>query len=174
MTQHHPHWVARTWKGQWIAIVLVFLAVSACSNDTGAQAGTKADEDIVYLRTEPLQITGGGKTHDFTVEIADSWETRQRGLMYRRAMDPDHGMLFLFNAPQKARMWMKNTYISLDMLFVDEQGIIRSIAENTVPESLATLSSGVDVIAVLELIGGRTEALGIRPGHRLVHPSFGD
>ena len=90
----------------------------------------------------------------FTVEIADTEELRSRGLMFRQRLPEDRGMLFDFGEPRPVSMWMKNTYISLDMLFIREDGTIAYIAENTVPKSLDTIGVSEPVLAVLELAGG--------------------
>lgn len=108
----------------------------------------------------------------FTVEVANTWAQRMQGLQYRRALAPGTGMLFDFRAPQPVSMWMKNTYVSLDMIFIDEAGIVFSIAERTKPLSLAPISSGGDVLAVLEVPAGTADSLGLRPGDRVHHPMF--
>ena len=126
------------------------------------------------LRVEKLFIqTQAGKTHDFNVEIADTPVSLQVGLMFRKSMAEDHGMLFQMGKdPQPAGFWMKNTFISLDMLFVAKDGTIAKIASRTVPESLESISSGAPVTAVLELNGGTAEKLGITAGDRVIHPYF--
>ncbi len=93
--------------------------------------------------------------------------------MFRQSLAADAGMLFDFKTPSMATMWMKNTLIPLDMLFVDEAGHIVNIAERTVPGSLATIAAAAPVRAVIELNGGTAARLGIRPGDRVVYPIFG-
>ena len=124
--------------------------------------------------TSRLVIVGESGRHDFTVELAATPEQRAQGLMYRRSMAADGGMLFDFGPwPQRAAMWMKNTYIPLDMLFIKADGEIESIAERTVPQSLETISSRGPVRGVLELNGGTASRLGIAPGDVVAHPIFG-
>jgi hypothetical protein len=93
--------------------------------------------------------------------------------MFRRSLAPDSGMLFDFKTPSMATMWMKNTLIPLDMLFVDEHGRIVNIAERAVPESTDTIAAAAPVRAVIELNGGTVARLGIRPGDQVVFPIFG-
>ncbi|QCK87209.1 DUF192 domain-containing protein [Phreatobacter aquaticus] len=130
-------------------------------------AASAADSDRLTI------VTRGGQSHVFTLELANTPEARSRGLMFRRELAPDKGMLFEFGAREsEVSMWMKNTYISLDMVFIRADGTIRHIAENTTPLSEATISSGGPVRGVLEVIGGTAKRLGIAPGDRVEHPYF--
>ena len=129
---------------------------------------------LAELETSPLTIESANGAHAFTVEIADEPEEITTGLMNRESMDPDAGMLFDFGQPREAAMWMKNTLIPLDMLFMDPQGKVIAIARETVPGSLRTVTPGVPVKSVLELNGGRAEELGIEPGDEVIHPIFGN
>lgn len=124
------------------------------------------------LETSKLTIASGEARHAFTVELARTSDEQAQGLMYRRKMAADAGMLFPFQWDQEAAFWMKNTYIPLDMLFVADDGRIVNIAQRTVPLSLAVVASEGPVRAVLELNGGTAARLGIRPGDRVVHPLF--
>lgn len=121
-----------------------------------------------------LVIEGESGRHEFTVELALTPDQRSRGLMFRRSMDGDAGMLFDFGrSGGRASMWMKNTYIPLDMLFIAADGTVESIAARTVPHSLEAINSKGPVRGVLELNGGTTARLGIRPGDRVEHAMFG-
>lgn len=124
------------------------------------------------LETSSLSIETDEGAHAFTVEIADEPEEITRGLMDRETMDPDAGMLFDFGNPREPAMWMKNTLIPLDMVFIASDGTIQMIARNTVPGSLRTISPGMPVKGVLELNGGRAAELDIEPGDKVVHPIF--
>lgn len=104
------------------------------------------------------------KGKQFAVEIADDDEERARGLMFRESMADDHGMLFVFDEDAPQSFWMKNTFIPLDMLFIDRQGRIVRIAARTTPHSLDSISSGEPVTRVLELRGGEAKARGIQAG----------
>lgn len=126
------------------------------------------------MEVTPLTIVSSDATHDFTVEVADDGDEISYGLMDRESMDADKGMLFDFGAPREPAMYMKNTLISLDMLFIDEDGTIEMIARNAVPGSLRTISPGVPVKSVLELNGGLAAELGIQPGDTVQHPLFGN
>jgi hypothetical protein len=98
----------------------------------------------------------------------------EQGLMFRRSLASDAGMLFDFKQPTVATMWMRNTLIPLDMLFVDQRGLIVNIAQRAVPESDQTIAAAAPVRAVIELNGGTTERLGIKPGDRVLYAIFGD
>ncbi len=126
------------------------------------------------LPTEKLTIaTKGGKSHVFTVEMALTPEQQEVGEMFRPTVPEDGGMLFDWGSPHDSQMWMKNTLASLDMVFVNADGTIRSIAENTVPRSLATVDSRGPVRATLELAPGVTAKLDIRVGDKVLHRIFG-
>jgi uncharacterized membrane protein (UPF0127 family) len=112
-------------------------------------------------------VTADGRRHGFTVELALTPTQRAQGLMNRRAMAPDRGMLFSFGETRQVLMWMKNTYLPLDMLFIDKSGSIRTIRENAEPLSEAIIDSKVPVAFVLELNGGTVRARGIQPGDRV-------
>jgi uncharacterized membrane protein (UPF0127 family) len=123
-------------------------------------------------KIEPLTVATGTDAVMFTVEIADTDELRSRGLMFRQRLPEDRGMLFDFGEPRPVSMWMKNTYISLDMLFIREDGTIAYIAENTVPKSLDTIGISEPVLAVLELAAGTSRKHGIRAGDTVYHRLF--
>jgi len=117
-------------------------------------------------------VTQGGQKQTFQVEVARNDADRAQGLMFRRSMAPDRGMLFDFGRVEPVSMWMQNTYLSLDMLFIRPDGTIARIAANTEPLSTRTISSGEPVLAVLELNAGTAAKLGIKPGDRVEHPLF--
>ena len=123
--------------------------------------------------SEPLTIVSQSGRHAFQVEIADEPGERATGLMNRYALAPDAGMLFDFGEARPIDMWMKNTYIPLDMVFIRADGTIHRVAANTVPHSLATVSSGAPVRFVLEVGGGTAARLGIRRGDRVEHRLIG-
>jgi len=106
----------------------------------------------------------------FTVELADTPDERAQGLMFRDALAPNAGMLFIYPRDQIISMWMKNTLIPLDMLFIGGDGRVLGIAERTVPLSLHSISSEGPARAVLEVNGGTAARHGIRPGDRVHHP----
>lgn len=110
--------------------------------------------------------------HAFRIYVADSPQERRQGLMFVESLPRDVGMLFLFDGNDEITMWMKNTLIPLDMLFVRRNGVIANIAARTTPRSEKVIRSDGPVCCVLELRGGTAEALGIEPGDRVIHPFF--
>jgi len=144
----------------------VFGIPSAQAKERGAQGwGTPQ-----RLATSELAIvTGSGKRHDFSVEVARTAEEQAIGMMFRQAVPEDTGMLFLFPSPRPASFWMRNTYVPLDLIFIRKDGRIESILPNARPESLDLLQSNGPVIAVLELAGGLSERLGLSAGDRVLH-----
>jgi uncharacterized membrane protein (UPF0127 family) len=129
---------------------------------------------LAQFPTAPLTIHTASGPHRFTVELATSPAQMMQGLMFRQSLAPDAGMLFDYQAPSMASMWMKNTLIPLDMLFVDATGHIVNIHERAVPGSLDTIAAAAPVRAVIELNGGTAARLGIRPGDRVIYPIFGN
>ena len=119
---------------------------------------------------QTLEIASKTGVHVFSVELAVTDEERERGLMFRRSVPESTGMLFDFKRDQEVTMWMKNTYVSLDMIFIQSDGRIRRIAENTETESLKIIPSGGPVRAVLEVAAGTARKLGIEPGDRVGSP----
>ena len=111
-------------------------------------------------------------SHRFTIELAATPGERARGLMFRRSMRLDHGMLFDFQTPQPVAFWMKNTPLPLDMLFIDATGTVVRIAADTVPFSETPVPSEQPIRAVLEVNAGVAKRLGITPGAKVVHPIF--
>ena len=121
---------------------------------------------------EPLTIETAGGPRAFQVEVARTDADRMQGLMFRRSMAPDRGMLFDFERVEPVSMWMQNTYLSLDMLFVRPDGTIARIAADTEPLSTRTIPSGEPVLAVLEVVAGTARRLGIKQGDRIQHSLF--
>lgn len=131
-----------------------------------------ASEEIIRLPVEQVIVTTDRGDIAFATEIAASDETRSRGLMFRRSMGAREAMLFHWPSPRVVSMWMRNTYLSLDMLFVTADGTVVHVQADTVPQSLDVLSAGREVSAVMELVAGTAAKLGIRPGSRLKHRFF--
>ncbi|WP_279602105.1 DUF192 domain-containing protein [Methylobacterium sp. E-005] len=138
--------------------------VSVARAQSGAQAAT--------AKAEPLTIVTKSGPKRFDVEVMRDDAGRSRGLMFRRHMAVDHGMLFDFEQDVPVTMWMKNTYLPLDMVFIRPDGTISRIAADTEPLSTAIIPSGGPVTAVLELNAGTAAKLGIQPGDRIEHPMF--
>src|SRR5580658_1037155 len=121
---------------------------------------------------DSLEIVTATGRHAFQVEIANDDATRERGLMDRRYMAPDHGMLFEFDRDAPVSFWMKNTYIPLDMIFIAPSGVVTRIAANAEPLSERVIPSGDPCAAVLELNGGTAAAIGLKVGDKVRHPFF--
>jgi uncharacterized protein len=122
--------------------------------------------------TEPLSIVSAGKTLAFKVELADTPQESELGLMNRASMPKDHGMIFDFKPARDVSMWMKNTLIPLDMLFIDDNGTVVAIAEDARPGSLRLVGPGFPVSSVLELNAGVVKELGIKTGDKVQHKLF--
>ena len=131
-------------------------------------------QELPAPRLEAIRIdTPKGPRH-LTVEIADTPALRERGLMFRHRLGKDSGMLFLYDRAQPVAMWMKNTYIPLDMVFVRADGTVAQIVRGTVPHSLDTIQSREPVQAVLEIAAGEASRLGVSAGAVIRHPAFGN
>jgi uncharacterized membrane protein (UPF0127 family) len=142
----------------------------------GAQAADETIDasqlDRFFQRTTLQVATPSARVHTFKVWVADDFKRRARGLMFVNRLADDEGMLFIYEQPQEVSMWMKNTFIPLDMLFVDTGGKVIRVVENTVPHSLETISSQGLALGVIELKGGTAKRLGIDTGARISHPAF--
>lgn len=119
-----------------------------------------------------VDLKGKGSTARFSVEIADTDETRAYGLMNRPFMPKSAGMLFIYDRPGPASFWMKNTLIPLDMLFIDEHGVVKAIHENAIPGDLTPIYGGEGIKAVLEINGGLARKMRIAAGDHIRHPTF--
>jgi uncharacterized membrane protein (UPF0127 family) len=124
------------------------------------------------LKVERLDILTASGPRTFKVELADNEATREYGLMFRRSLAPDHGMLFNFKAVAPVAFWMRNTLIPLDMIFIARDGVIVSIARNAIPHDETPIPSGAPVLAVLEIAGGRAAELGVQPGDKVRYRIF--
>ncbi|MEM9056519.1 MAG: DUF192 domain-containing protein, partial [Pseudomonadota bacterium] len=152
-----------------LVLVLTAIAVPGCADADGV------DPYLAPYETAPLTIaTSSGEEHAFTVYMALTPEQMRNGLMFVTALPGDAGMLFVHPRPRKLSMWMKNTVLPLDMLFVGPDGEVLNIVENTTPHSLESIRSGKAALAVLELNAGTVARLDLQRGDRLVHPAFGD
>jgi len=129
------------------------------------------NQDVFFEHSE-LTIVTTTSRHHFRIELAKSMAARMRGLMERRHLDGDAGMLFDYSKPKQIHMWMKNTFIPLDMIFIDRSGRIVLIVENTTPFSTDVIASPGPVLAVLELNGGTAARLAIKTGDRVIHDIF--
>lgn len=147
----------------FVAIVLVWLALMP-AHLVSAHAGFDA--------FEPLTILSGSDRHEFQVEVMRTPAEQERGMMFRRELAADKGMLFDLGSTREASFWMQNTYVSLDMLFILPNGRIHRIERATEPLSTAVISSGAPVAAVLEVVAGTSDRLGLKAGDLIIHPMF--
>ncbi len=141
-----------------------FMYASMFTGQTIAQTG-KLKKELLILHTE------NGK-HKIEVEIADTPESKTRGLMFRSSLGTHQGMLFIYQKDEEILMWMKNTYIPLDMVFIKRDGQVHRIEHNTEPLSEEIISSGGAVSAVLELKAGGAKKFGLKAGDKILHPLF--
>jgi uncharacterized membrane protein (UPF0127 family) len=141
----------------WTAAVFGFAgaAFAACSQDT-------------------VSVRGDFGSAQFTVEVADSSAERSRGLMFVEQMATTQGMLFVYGHPQSISFWMRNTLIPLDMVFVDDTGVIRNIHSMAQPLDEIPIFGGTDIQFVLEINGGLADRLGMDVGDQMQHISFGN
>ncbi len=155
-----------------VAPALLFVAACVLMLVPPAAGQGRDGARLAAFEVSPLSVVTGSGTHRFIVELARSGRQHAQGLMYRRRMARDAGMLFIYGRPAVQNMWMKNTLIPLDMLFIAGDGRIVSIVQRAVPLSLQTISSGAPVTGVLEVNGGTVSRLKISVGDRVVHPAF--
>jgi len=143
----------------------------ACAAATPAQMGPLEELDA-FPRGELTIADGKRGKHVFKVWLANTPSRQAQGLMFVRSLPTLRGMLFVYPQPMTIGMWMKNTYIPLDMVFIDEHGRVLQVVEQTTPHSLVTIESKAPALAVLEIGGGEARKLGIRPGQQVSHPAL--
>jgi len=149
----------------FLCALLLWSAAAAADDDSQRL-------DQAFARSTLKIATPDGQLHKFDVWVADNDPRRTRGLMFVQHLADDAGMLFIYPEPQPVGIWMKNTPLSLDILFVNADGRVHRIAENAKPQSTETMSSNGDVLAVIELKAGTAARLKIRPGAQVIHPAF--
>jgi len=132
---------------------LVQHAGAACSNDS-------------------LDVRGDWGRVSFQVEVVDTNESRAQGLMFRDELAAFSGMLFVYDRPQRVAFWMKNTLIALDMIFIDDSGVVQHVHDSAVPGDLTPIPGGDDIFAVLEINGGLAGQLQLAEGSQIRHPAF--
>ncbi len=150
----------------WIVALAFVVMWFATGEETEKAAAPQPERHRLHIRTV------AGDTHTFAIEIARTWEEKRHGLMFRKHLPENQGMLFDFNYAQPLAMWMKDTYIPLDILFIGENGVIVSVRENAEPLSEHYISSPVPARAVLEIAGGSAKKYGIKIGDTVMHPIF--
>lgn len=156
-----------------VAVGLLSLAAMAAAGGGAPRAVSAETERQPDFPVSRLTVETAAGRFDFTVEVADTRARRKRGLQHRQTLAADAGMLFDYKESRPVSMWMKNTVVPLDMLFIDAAGKVVRVARDTRPLSLTPIPSGEPVRAVLELNAGTARRLGIRRGDRVHHPIFG-
>ncbi len=152
------------------ASVLLLVLTPALPASVMAQAARSVQQgDLLEQLTV---VTENGGQYAFQVEVARTDEQRARGLMFRKFMPQDRGMLFDFKTEQPVMMWMRNTYMPLDMVFIARDGRVINVAENTEPLSERTIASAAPAFSVLELNAGVARKIGLKSGDRIEHPLF--
>lgn len=155
------------------AVVLALcVGAAGCTIAAAPPEAAAQPQRLERFATAPLVVHGGTGRHAFSVELALTPGQQAQGLMYRRSLAPTAGMLFLYRPAQPISMWMMNTYVPLDMLFVGADKRIVRIAERTVPLSTETIPSGHPVLAVIELAAGSAARFGIKVGDRVESPAL--
>jgi uncharacterized membrane protein (UPF0127 family) len=125
------------------------------------------------FREDRLTLVTTNGRHEIEIEVAETSEQKAKGLMFRTHLAANRGMLFPYGSPQEITMWMRNTYIPLDMVFIKADGTVHRIEARTEPLSEKIIPSRGAVVAVLELAGGVAEKLGLKPGDKVLHRTFG-
>lgn len=148
-----------------LRVALLSLLLAVAPMITAALAQTAFKKDKLMVRT-------ASGNHVIAIEIAETSEQKALGLMYRQTVPQGTGMLFPYGQPQEITMWMRNTYASLDMIFIAADGTVHRIEHSTEPMSERIIPSRGPVTAVLELGAGEARRLGIKPGDRVEHPSI--
>jgi len=148
--------------GKWFGLAALFVV-----HASSALALDACHEEILHLR-------GDWGNAQIAVSVADTAESRSKGLMFVEDLPTMSGMLFVYDRAQSVSFWMKNTLIPLDMIFADATGVVRKVHENAVPGDLTGIPGGANIQFVLELNGGMADRLGIGPGTEMRHPAIPD
>ncbi|MGF7161247.1 hypothetical protein FHS85_002882 [Rhodoligotrophos appendicifer] len=157
---------SRWFRRASVPVVLVLMAAFLWVQQAHAQEAANADG------TEPVTLATDSGYVVIAAEVARTSAQKQQGLMNRDSLPEGRGMLFIWDSPAPVTMWMRNTRIPLDMIFITEHGLVHRIVENTVPFSEEFISSHGDVLAVLEVRAGVSHRVGLRPGHKVHHSTF--
>jgi hypothetical protein len=137
-----------------------------------ASAAAESPPPFPGLPYSKVEVITSAGTHVFRVWIAADVESRTQGLMHVRELPSDHGMLFLFDQPRPLTFWMKDTWLSLDLVFINTDGIVVNVATAARPLSLKPIGSDGPALAVLEVLAGTAVRIGLRPGDRVMHPTL--
>ncbi|MGB5132728.1 MAG: DUF192 domain-containing protein [Steroidobacteraceae bacterium] len=152
---------------------LALLVLASLCAGSAAALGKRAPAPFAGLARADIRVITASGRHDFKVWIADDDRSRERGLMFVKSLPAGSGMLFLFEQPRFAAFWMKDTFLSLDIVFIGPDGVVVNIAKDTEPLSLQPIESEAPVKGVLELVAGTAARIGLTPGAHVLHPAFG-
>jgi len=158
-------------RAAFVALFAVFILGQIVLPPVGMDGGGNAVQ-AAPATLQPLEIITKSGHVKISIEVASTPVEQARGLMFRRSLGLRHGMLFVYKFAQEITMWMRNTYIPLDMVFIGADGRVRNIVRDTEPFSEKIIHSGGDVTAVLEIAGGQASALNIQLGDLVIHPHF--
>jgi hypothetical protein len=163
----------RALKLWFSAICLLLLTLATATADTRKDEASDSKELDQIFKRSTLQIaTPDARLHRFNIWVADDEQRRSRGLMFVKHLNAGDAMLFVYPQPQMIGIWMKNTFIPLDIVFVGADGKVTRVVENAEPHSLKTMESGGLALGVVELAGGTAARLKIGPGAQVIHPAF--
>lgn len=151
--------------------LLTLIALACLCTGCASAPGEPETAQFADLPRARIQVIASGGRHKFEVWIADTEQSRERGLMFVRSLPRSQGMLFLFERPHFASFWMKDTYLSLDIVFIGPDGVVVNIARNTEPLSSRPIESEAPVTAVLELVAGTAAKIGLFAGDRVLYPT---
>jgi hypothetical protein len=162
--------IRRLWT---LLLSTALLGAAGCASAATPPGTAFAPTQLRAFPQDSLVLLRGEVRHELRIWLADTPDRQQQGLMFLTHLPAGYGMLFPLQPPRVMTMWMKNTYIPLDMLFIGTDGRIRRIAADTTPQSLDIISSGGIVAGVLEIAGGEAARLGLKVGDRVVHATLG-
>jgi hypothetical protein len=154
------------------AMVAALLLFSGAGAGLYYKSQQRAPQSENRFKRDRLEIVTARGKRSLEIELAETPDQHRQGLMFRTALAENAGMLFLYEKPDEVRMWMKNTFIPLDMVFIRSDGTIHRIEAHTEPHSERVIESSGPVTAVLEIAGGTAERLGLKPGDKVIHPHF--
>lgn len=173
MTQHRPTPLKRPGVRAAARAVLLGCCLLAGAGVAAANPQDRTSAALVTpVDATRLNIETASGTHGFDIELRDTADGRTIGLMHRKTMPVNHGMLFDFEVAEPVAMWMKNTLLPLDMLFIRTDGTIANIATHTQPMSTRVIPASEPVRYVLELNAGTADRIGARPGDQIIHPAI--
>lgn len=172
MTRFSRYNAVMNYWSRWLLLLMLTACGSSGSTDTGPVVENAEQHQLHKLKKSDLRIESASELHHFRVYLVQTPDEMRMGLMHVSKLPKDTGMLFAYGQNRRGSMWMKNTLIPLDILYIKQDGTIANIQKNATPLSLDSLPSEGMVFAALEINGGLTDALGIKVGDRVAHALF--